>query len=136
MYGEVYLNGLEKQVPELESLKGLFESGVIYVLPESNNVTEDLELFNESGLHKGEITIVQMALSLHATAIIDDKRARNVAKLMGVNLGGTVSIIIEFVRMKEISKSEAKEAVTKMVNEGWYCSTRDFVLMMRAIDTA
>ena len=137
VYREVYLNGVEKNVFEVEVLKDLFEGGIINILSEEEKDSPlDHKLLRASGLHKGEISVIQSALLLGATAIIDDKRARNVAKSMKVNLGGTVSIVIELVKIKAISKSEAKEAVSRMVSEGWYCSAKDYIFMMKAIDDA
>ncbi|MHB1907818.1 MAG: hypothetical protein ACYCQJ_02970 [Nitrososphaerales archaeon] len=137
VYEEVYVRGLEKHVEEAHLLKELFQGddSLVKVLPHESKAKQkhDWDL-NQSGLHRGEITIIESALSLGATAIIDDKRARNVARTMGVNLGGTVSLVLEITRMKVISKSKAKEAIAEMIGKGWYCSTKDYVLMMKAID--
>ena len=143
VYDEVYTSGLQRGKPaEVQRLKELFDTDIVDIVTFSssssslNKVEEGNEL-KTYGIHTGEITIIQAALSLGATAILGDKRARLVARSMGVDLGGTVTVIIEVVKREAISKSAAKEAINSMINEkGWYCSAKDYILMMEAIDSA
>jgi len=118
-------------------LKVLFSDGVVEVLTTEfgKKQAPANDLFKSSGLHPGEIAVLRAADSLGGTAVIDDKRARTVGEAIGLDLSGTVTIIIEFVRLKLISKSEAKEGIDKMVNEGWYCGAKDYVQMIRAINS-
>lgn len=140
VYHEVYIKGLQKRVAEIETLKELFEGGLVEVLTEAqqketNSVKlEEFQLLKTSGLHTGEITIMQAASSLGATAIVDDKRARNIGRVIGINISGTANLIVEFVKLKAISKIEAKDGINKMIKEGWYCSTKDYVQIMNAIE--
>lgn len=140
VYHEVYIKGLQKRVAEIETLKELFEGGLVEVLTETqqketNSVKlEEFQLLKTSGLHTGEITIMQTASSLGATAIVDDKRARNIGRVLGINISGTANLIVEFVKLKAISKIEAKDGINKMIKEGWYCSTKDYVQIMNAIE--
>ncbi|MHB2037079.1 MAG: DUF3368 domain-containing protein [Nitrososphaerales archaeon] len=137
VYQEVYVKGMQNSVNEVGELKALFNDGVVEVLTTEfgKKQTPANDLFKSSGLHAGEIAVLRAADSLGGTAVIDDKRARTVGEAIGLDLSGTVAIIIEFVRLKLISKPEAKESIDKMVNEGWYCSAKDYVQMIRSIDS-
>lgn len=141
VYQEVYTKGLQKQVAEIEALKDLFQGGLVQVLPERReeinpeNVNK-FESLKSSGLHMGEVTIIRAAISIGGTAIMDDKRARSVARSVGVDLAGTVNLVVELVKLKAISKSVAKEGIKRMINEGWYCSTKDYIQMMDAIESS
>ncbi|MGA2875209.1 MAG: DUF3368 domain-containing protein [Nitrososphaerales archaeon] len=143
VYQEVYVKGMQKSVSEMDSLKELFEDNLVELLPEEQqretNPKSDgkiLELLKGSGLHTGEITVIQTAISLGGTAIVDDKRARNVARFIGVNLSGTANIVVALVKHGIIDKSEAKEGINRMIDEGWYCSTKDYVNIINSIEKA
>ncbi len=141
VYQEVYTKGLEKRVVEIESLKDMFEGGLVEVLTEREQQNEEdvvkLEAFQlkTSGLHPGEISILQCAIRFGATAIVDDKRARNIARVIGVNISGTANILLELTKLKAITKSEAKDGINRMIKQGWYCSTKDYVQIMSAIES-
>ena len=134
VYDEVYTRGIEKRVSEAKILKDLFDGGVIEVAPQkidAKGVHKDLY---SSGIHEGEISVISLALELDAIAIIDDKRARQVSRLLGVKVSGTPAVIIELVRSRAISKQEARRGIEKMVKEGWYCSAMLYSEIVRAID--
>lgn len=135
VYQEVYVKGLEDEVNETEELKVLFE-GVVEVLPEHRKRKKISDLLKSAGLHAGEIAVLEAAVSLDGTAIVDDKRARTVGESMGLNLAGTVTIIIEFARQGMISKSEARDGIDRMIANGWYCSAKDYARMIKAIESA
>lgn len=135
VYEEVYLKGIEKGVSEASALRELFNEGIIEVeSPPRGGSKKVKELSKSAGIHAGEASVISQALALNATAIIDDKRAREVARVLGVRLSGTPGLIIELVRQRIISKDDAKRALEKMVNEGWYCSAKLFSSIIKTID--
>lgn len=141
VYQEVYVKRVQKHAVEVEALKELFERKLVEVLPEQQDMDSKrgdkiLKLLRESGLHNGEITVIKTAVSLGGTAILDDKRARNVARFIGVGLSGTANIIVELVKLAVISKSEAKDGISKMIDNGWYCSTKDYAMIIETIENA
>jgi predicted nucleic acid-binding protein len=135
VYEEVYVKGIEKGVSEASALKELFEEGIIEVEPPPKEGSKKVkEISKSAGIHPGEASVISYALALNATAIIDDKRARQVARVLGVRLSGTPGLIIELVRRSIISKDDAKRALEKMVNEGWYCSAKLFSSIIKTIE--
>jgi len=134
VYEEVYVKGVEKGVKEAIALKELFDGGIVEVgSPKKGSKTVD-GLSRPSGIHPGEASVISFALELGATAILDDRRARQVARVMGVRLSGTPGILIELVRRRMISKEEARCALERMVEEGWYCSAKVFSSIIKTID--
>ncbi len=135
VYEEVYTKGIKKGVSETSVLRELFDEGIIEVeSPPEGSSKRMKELSKSAGIHPGEASVISYALALNATAIIDDKRAREVARVLTVSLSGTPGLIIEMVRQRIISKEDARRALEKMVNEGWYCSAKLFSSIMKTID--
>jgi predicted nucleic acid-binding protein len=77
-----------------------------------------------------------LALELDGIAILDDKRARRVAKAFGVRLSGSPGILIELVTRKAMSKADARKTLERMVEEGWYCGVKTFSEIIKAIEQA
>jgi predicted nucleic acid-binding protein len=137
VYEEVYLKGIERGVSEADMLKELFEGGLIELGTSKGGSSKAKSLLESSaGIHTGEVSAILLALELEATAIMDDKRARRVAKILGVRLSGTPALIIEMVRRNIISKKDAKRAFKKIIEEGWYCSARVFSKILKAVEEA
>ncbi len=135
VYDEVYVRGIEKQVTEVGVVKDLFDDGVIEIMAPKADIKEKVnEQAHSSGIHLGETSVISLALELHATAIIDDKRARQVSRILNVKVSGTPAIVLEFVRFQVISKDEARRSIEKMVESGWYCSARAFSQIIRTIE--
>lgn len=90
VYEEVYVKG----VREASALKGLFDGGIVEVgSPKEGSKRVD-GLSRSSGIHPGEVSVISFALELGATAILDDRRARQVARVLGVRLSGTPGIVM------------------------------------------
>lgn len=137
VYHEVYTRGMEKGVDETKILKELFDGDTIEVTAAKGDAKRRVdEQIHSSGIHEGESSVISLALELDATAIIDDKRARDVSRILGVRISGTAAIVIELVRSKIISRDDAKRGMENMVREGWYCSAKVFSDMIRAIEDA
>jgi predicted nucleic acid-binding protein len=135
VYEEVYKKGIDKVVSESGSLKELFDGNIVEVeSPKQASRTD--EKYRSSGIHSGEASVISLALELDGVAILDDKRARRVAKAFGVRLSGTPGILIELVKRKVMSKVDARKTLEKMVEEGWYCSVRTFSEIIKAIEEA
>jgi len=134
VYHEVVVRGVEKRVEEASRLKSLFDSRIIEVVEQ---VDEDVvEKLRDSGIHHGEATVISVAHRLNATAIMDDRRARHVAGTLGIRLSGTPHIIIRLVKQRVITKHDGRQAVDKIIEEGWYCSAKSYSEIINAIEKA
>ena len=88
------------------------------------------------GIESGEAAVISLARKLKAIAVIDDKRARRVAQILGVSLSGTPHVIIQLIKLNILTKPEAKQAVDRILKEGWYCSAKDYSEIISAIERA
>ncbi len=62
-----------------------------------------------NGLHQGEIESIQLALNYRADLILlDEKRARDVARLQGLTVKGTVGVIVQAYRDGVIRLAEVR----------------------------
>ena len=93
-----------------------------------------VERLRDSGVHRGEATVISVARRLNATAVMDDRRARHVARAIGVRLSGTPHIIIRLIEQRVISKHEGMRAVERVIEEGWYCSAKTYSEIINAIE--
>ncbi len=134
VYQEVYAKGMERSAIEATALKELFDNGLIEVESRRKRLKLPKGLTHESGIHPGEMSVLSLALREHAAAIVDDRRARQVARALGVRLSGTPGVIIELVKRRIISKGDARGALERMVDEGWYCSAKLFSALLRTIE--
>ena len=132
VYHEVVVRGIEKHAEEASILRSLFNSHSIEVVEQLDE--EIIEKIRDSGIHHSEATVISLAHKLNATAIIDDKRARHVARTLGIRLSGTPHVVIQLVKERVITKQEARQAVDKIVEGGWYCSARNYSEIINAIE--
>ena len=93
-----------------------------------------IEKLSDSGIHHGEATVISLAHKLNATAIIDDMRARHVARTSGTRLSGTPHVVIRLAKQRVIAKQETRQAVDKIIKEGWYCSAKSYSEIINVIE--
>lgn len=134
VYDEVMAKGAEKQVEEASELRELFDSRIIEVVGQTDE--ETVEKLRDSGIHLGEATVISLAYKLNAVAIIDDRRAGHIARTLGIGLSSTPHIIIQLVKQRIIAKQEARQAIDRIVEEGWYCSAKSYSEMIEALERA
>jgi predicted nucleic acid-binding protein len=132
VYREAVVKGVEKGVEEASRLESLFESSIIEVVERVDE--EVVEKLRDSGVHRGEATVISVARRLNATAVMDDRRARHVARTIGVRLSGTPHIIIRLIEQRAITRREGRRAVERVIEEGWYCSAKTYSEIIDAIE--
>jgi predicted nucleic acid-binding protein len=134
VYSEVVVKGIEKRVVEAKELGNAFDSHTIEAM---ENTNEDVvRKLRNSGVHRGEATVISLACKLDAIAIIDDKRARHVATALGVKVSGTPHVIIQLVKQGGLTRQEARRSIDRIVKEGWFCSVRSYSEIIEAIEKA
>ncbi len=134
VYEEVYTKGIERSAIEAAALKELFDGGLIEVESRRKLPRLAKSLTGESGIHPGEESVLSLALLTRATAIVDDRRARQVARALGISLSGTPGVIIDLIKRGVISMGEGRRAFERMVDEGWYCSAKLFSTLLRTME--
>ncbi len=138
VYREVVEEGIRKGVGEAEGLKDLFKAGVIKIekANEHKDNNDVLQGLKGSGIHLGEESVISLALELQSIVVMDDQRARQVAKILGVKVTGTPHLILHMVGQKLLTRSDAKKAIDTMVEKGWRCSPSHYSEILKLIDKA
>ncbi len=138
VYREVVEEGLRKGASEAQELKDLFKAGVITIkkADEHKDDNDVLQGLKGSGIHLGEESVISLALELQSVVVMDDQRARQVAKILGVKVTGTLHLILHMVGQNLLTRNDAKRAIGMMVDEGWRCGASHYSAILKLIDSA
>lgn len=68
---------------------------------------------------KGEKSAISLAFKENSLLLIDEKRARSIARLFGLKVRGTLGVIAETFDNKQINKHEARELVRELIKAGY-----------------
>ena len=118
----------KKESPEFISLQKGIEEKWIKV-----EKIELLPLLKTNTPGQGEKEAISLAAQHKAILIIDDDTAKAYATIMGVEAHGTLYILILAVHKNIVSKKEAIEILTHMMNAGFYISTEVYGMFLREI---
>lgn len=139
VYDEVVVEGRRRGKPGAELVDQYVREGVITVRSPRGRMTVSSltarppqEL--ERPLDKGEEEVLALARELNCTAIIDEQVGRNIARLQGVAVHGTVYLLILAHKTGVVSKDETVEIFRRMVGEGWRISVEDYAAIMEELD--
>lgn len=100
--------------------EGLINKNVVKVRTVSPNILQIITRAHKD-VHKGEAEVIALAKEIAAVAILDDIVARTVAKVHGVRIEGTYSIIMRALVKGSIGKDKAEDSLQKLVSSGWRC---------------
>jgi predicted nucleic acid-binding protein len=132
VFVEVVEEGKRRGVPEASVLESLFKEDVIHVRNPADDrylkSVKDMAAESErQPLHEGEAEVLCLVKELNGVAIVDDKVARSVARLLGVEVHGTGFILGKILVAGKIGKEELLEKVKAMRELGWYVSAEDYL---------
>ncbi len=77
------------------------------------------QLAEKAGIHRGEACAILLAKSLNVPALLDDSDARKFALGLGLEVIGSVGVIIKAVRLKIISRNNGLADLEKLANVMW-----------------
>ncbi len=132
VFEEVVCEGKRKNVPEASLLSTLFENGVLKVqdIIDKGYLEYVREMAAENEvhpLHDAEAEVLCLTKELKGICIADDKVARSVARLLGIELHGTGYVLGKFFATGKIGKQELVKKVREMRESGWYVSADDYM---------
>ncbi len=109
---------LDPSEPEYAILKNAFSDWLIVSEVPESSLSNRL---SEMGLHKGEIDALVLAYhtkkETDSVIVIDDLAARDVARTLGLELTGTVGIILSATKKGLLPKKESRAKVHSLVEE-------------------
>ncbi len=119
VYEEVVENGLKINAPEAMLIKNQIENGKIFIkklISEFQKKAKILENIYAS-LDYGESETIALALELkEKDVLIDERVARNVAKLEGLTPKGSLYVLLIAYKKKKLSEKEIKNLLTEMTS--------------------
>lgn len=97
-------------------------------------IGKELEEF-ASEIDIGELSVIQLALKLKPEMIlIDDASARAIAESFGLNVKGTLYVLLKSFSKKMIDKRGVKELLNGLVTAGFRISTELYGKVLEEID--
>ena len=114
VFEEIVIKGKENNYSEANIIEN-------YIKEEKINVV-NLGLFDESfypHIGKGEIEALELAKQRKDLLIIDDKKARNIAKILQIKNQTTIATIFELLISEDINFLEYKESIKRYAEDSW-----------------
>lgn len=110
---EVIDKGIEKGEPDAFLINSADWIEVAEDPPGADEVAE------KAGIHSGEACAILLAKSLNVPVLLDDSDARKFALGLGLEVVGSVGLIIRAVRLRIISVGEGLADLKKLANVMW-----------------
>ena len=112
VYEEIH-KGAEIGKEDTQKIESLIERKIIKI--EDTAIDKGIDKQN---LGKGEKAAISLAINKEINIVlIDERKARRIAKFYKLKPRGTIGILIEALKNKEIDKQEFKELLRKLVKE-------------------
>lgn len=119
VYSEV-LEGKEKRFLDALLLERLVNEKKIHI---DENFRKELvqKMVQDFGLGIGESeSIAAASETKNRIVITDNKQGRKAAKIQGLNLSGSIDVVISLYIAKKITKEKALSALQVLKKEGWF----------------
>lgn len=133
IYDEVVLEGKRNGHPDALKIESLVLSGTLNVEEVLEGQVHSLLKANTS-LSGADLDVMELARLKDGIAIMDETYGRMVCDVEKIRHKGTIWIIRQFLFARSISKEEAREGLDRLIDEGWYCSTRFYSKAIRSFE--
>lgn len=133
VHREVVVEGEKRGEPDARRIARLIEEGAIEIVEAPASPLAD-RLGESEHLHEAEQDVLLVADEHDATAVLDERYGRRIARAEGIDHGGTLSILIELVKTDALTPEGMRNAVDAMIEAGWYCSTKLYAEILRTIE--
>jgi len=88
-----------------------------------NDIESSRKLAEKYNIDEGEAQVIKLALKKgDKIVIMDDARARKIARLFGLEPIGILKIILKAVEMRYLTDSEAIDLLDKLIDKGFHIS--------------
>src|SRR3989344_1328478 len=117
VYEEVVENWMKINAPEAMLIKNQIESGKIIIKKLNQEFQKKAKLLENiyASLDYGESETIALALEMNEKdVLIDERVARNVAKLEGLTPKGSLYVLLIAFKKKKLTEKEIKFLVTEM----------------------
>ncbi len=124
VFSEVVEAGRFRGSPEVRLVEELLANGV---LKKSANVAP----IAATGLHAGESQAIATARKLGVVCLSDDRKAYTVGLAIGVKVVSLPAFLVVAVRNKQVSPQKAEELLSRLVQQGYYLKTADYLRIIQ-----
>ena len=124
------INKGKESKEDAQKIKTLVEKSIIKV--EEINIINEIDQHN---LGKGEKAAISLAISKKIDIILlDERKARRIAKFYKLKPKGTIGILIDAWKNKKITKEELKESIKKLIEEGFRINEELIIKLLNEIE--
>ena len=122
VYDEVVTEGLDAGYPDARRIEAVVEADHLSVreMPESDFADR---LQRNDGLSDADVAVLAVAAATDGTAIMDERRGRQVARVEETPVHGTAFLVLALLRDDVLDRQETLGTVDEMLDAGWHCST-------------
>jgi len=118
--------GKEEGAPDASVIEDAVKEGWIEV----EKVEEEKSF---SGIHKGEGNTILLAKRHKCLVLIDEEDGREVARVMGLEVRGSLYVLKKAVEMGLMSKDDAIRTLDEMIEDGFRIATRIYVKFLEGM---
>ena len=123
---EAIVRGKEEGDPDALVIENAVKEGWIEV----ERIEEEKRF---SGIHKGEGNTILLAKKHKCLVLIDEEDGREVARVMGSKVGGSLYVLKKAIEKGLISKDEAIKTLDEMIEDGFRISTRIYAKFLEEV---
>jgi predicted nucleic acid-binding protein len=114
---EVVERGKNEGMADAFLIESEIEKGWIVMVKSRNNKVRDIA--ESAGIDIGEAAAIMLAKRKKCPVLIDDLAARRFAAGLGLEVVGSIGVLIRCAKVHKISKSDALEALEKLGKVMW-----------------
>ncbi len=97
-------------------------------------IVKEIKKMNKYGLDGGETSAISLCLELGDTVFLsDDKAARRTAQSVGLNVKGTLFILLKNVQQHKIDRTEFFQLLNSLILQGYYISAELYAQIVQKV---
>ena len=121
--------GAEAGKEDGQKIQALVEKNIFKI--EEAEINKEIE---KHSIGIGEKATISLAINKKIdTVLLDERKARRVAKFYKLKPRGTIGILLEAHKTKKISKEEIEELLQKLIKEGYRISEELIIGLLKEI---
>lgn len=129
VYEEV-IKGGELGREDAHKIEQLVEKNIVKV-----EETETIKELEKQNIGKGEKAAISLAINKKINLVLlDERKARRIAKFYKLKARGTLGILSEAYKNKKINSKEFKELIQKLIEEGYRISEDLLFQLLKEIE--
>ncbi len=114
---EIVDRGKDEGIADAFLIEDEINNGWIKINPGNNNKVK--EVADRVGIDVGEVSAIMIAGRRKCPVLIDDLAARRFAIGLGLEVIGSIGVLLRSAKVQKISKSEALESLDKLARVMW-----------------